>query len=260
MNLVWLDVSDNHFDGKLQDNIEKIIPKLEYLNLSHNHFEGNLPSLKGDLSNLWVLDLSFNNFYGEVPIELVANCTSCRILRVLDLSFNNFCGEIFSIHFNLSLHSLELQNNNFTGTLLVVPLKVGWLLNISNNHMTGTIPLWAVNRSTSPSRAVDLSNNFFEGQIPCGLPSSEIINISHNLLSGLLPFCLNLQDVGHLLLQGNKLTGSLPKAIMTLDNRDNRFIGSIPHEIDGLSNLKVLSFSGNHFSGVISKQLSQLKR
>ena len=89
MNLVWLDISNNHFDGKLQDNIEKIIPKLEYLNLSHNHFEGNLPSLKGDLSNLWVLDLSFNNFYGEVPIELVANCTSCRILRVLDLSFNN---------------------------------------------------------------------------------------------------------------------------------------------------------------------------
>ena len=232
MNLVWLDISNNHFDGKLQDNIEKIIPKLEYLNLSHNHFEGNLPSLKGDLSHLWVLDLSFNNF----------------------------CGEIFSIHFNLSLLSLELQNNNFTGTLPVVPLKVGWLLNISNNHMTGTIPLWVVNRSTSPSRAVDLSNNFFEGQIPCGLPSSEIINISHNLLSGLLPFCLNLQDVGHLLLQGNKLTGSLPKAIMTLDNRDNRFIGSIPHEIDGLTNLKVLSFSGNHFSGVISKQLCRLKR
>ena len=47
---------------------------------------------------------------------------------------------------------------------------------------------------------------------------------------------------------------------MTLDIRDNHFVGSIPDEIDGLSNLRVLSLSGNHFSGVISKRLCRLKR
>ncbi|XP_030968997.1 receptor-like protein 56 isoform X3 [Quercus lobata] len=263
MNLFSLDLSDNHFHGKLQENIGKRIPKLRYLNLSHNQFEGNLPSSIGDMSNLWFLDLSFNNFYGEVPMELVANCTSCGVLR---LSNNKFCGEIFSNHFNLSLISLELQNNNFSGTLPIVPLKVKSFLNISNNHMTGTIPLWIVNSSTSPRKeVVDLSNNFFEGQIPCGLASSDVINLSYNLLSGLLPSCLNLQDVVHLLLQGNKLTGSLPKTILnssslsTLDIKDNFFNGSIPDEIDGLSSLKVLSLSGNHFSGVISKRLCRLK-
>ena len=263
MNLRWLDLSDNHFDGKLQENIGKRIPKLETLNLSQNYFEGNLPSSIGDMSNLEILDLSFNNFSGEVPMELVANCTSCDILR---LSNNKFHGDIFSKHFKLSLTSLELQNNNFIGTLPVVPLKIQVVLNISNNHMTGTIPLWIVNFSTVPWKVLDLSSNSFEGQLPCGLASFRIINLSHNLLSGLLPSCLNLQYVEHLLLQGNKLTGSLPKAILnssslvTLDIRDNRFIGSIPDEIDGLSNLKVLSLSGNHFSGVISKQLCQLKR
>ena len=262
MNLRWLDVSDNHFDGKLHENIGKRIPNLEFLNLSRNQFEGNLPSSIGDMSNLRALDLSFNNFSGEVPMELVANCTSLVILR---LSNNNFLGEIFSKHFNLSPSSLELQNNNFTGILPVVPLKFLFLLNISNNHMTGTIPLWIVN-STSPGYVVDLSGNSFEGQIPCGLTSCHIINLSHNLLSGLLPSCLNLQGVKHVLLQGNKLTGSLPKTILnssslvTLDIRDNCFIGSIPDEIVGLSNLKVLLLSGNYFSGVISKQLCQLKR
>ncbi|KAK7835837.1 receptor-like protein 15, partial [Quercus suber] len=263
MNLRWLDLSENHFDGKLQENIGKWIPKLEYLNLSHNQFEGNLPPSIGDMSNLWVLDLSFNNFSGEVPMELVANYTS---LQVLSLSNNNFHGEIFSKPFNLFLLSLELQNNNFTGALPVVHLKVYRGLNISNNHMTGTIPQWIVNRSTSPKFFVDLSSNSFEGQIPCGLASSDTINLSHNLLSGLLPSCLNLQDVRHLLLEGNKLTGSLPKAILnssslvTLDIGDNRFTGSIPDEIVGLSNLRLLSLSGNHFSGVISKQLCRLKR
>nr|XP_023914130.1 probable LRR receptor-like serine/threonine-protein kinase At4g36180 [Quercus suber] len=262
MNLRRLDVSDNHFAGKLQENIGKRIPKLETLNLSRNYFEGNLPSSIGDISNLVILDLSFNSFYGEAPLELVANCTSLEILR---LSNNKFHGEIFSKHFNLPLASLELQNNNFTGTLPVVPLKIQVVLNISNNHMTGTIPLWIVNFSTITWKVVDLSSNSFEGQIPCGLASFRIINLSHNLLSGFLPSCLNLQNVEHLLLEGNKLTGSLPKAIfnssslVTLDIRDNRFSGSIPDEIDGLSNLIVLSLSGNHFSGVISKQLCRLK-
>uniref|UniRef100_A0A7N2LNG9 Leucine-rich repeat-containing N-terminal plant-type domain-containing protein n=2 Tax=Quercus lobata TaxID=97700 RepID=A0A7N2LNG9_QUELO len=263
MNLRWLDLSDNHFDGKLQENIGKRIPKITYLNISQNQFEGNLPSSIGDMSNLWLLDLSFNNFSGEVPMELVAKCTFLKFLR---LSNNNFHGEIFSKHFNLSLYSLELQNNNFTGTLPVVPLNVWMALNIRNNHMTGTIPLWIVNQSMSPWGVVDLSSNSFEGRIPCGLPSSRIINLSHNLFSGSLPSCLNLWDVRHLLLEGNKLTGSLPKAIlnssslMTLDIRDNRFIGSIPDEIVGLSELKVLSLSGNYFSGVILKRLCQLKR
>ncbi|KAL4625741.1 hypothetical protein ACB092_05G046800 [Castanea dentata] len=208
MNLGWLDLSDNHFDGKLQEDIGKRIPKIEYLNLSRNQFEGNLPSSISDMSNLWVLDLSFNNFSGELPVDLVANCTSLDVLR---LSNNNFHGEIFSKHFNLSLVAIELQNNKFTGTLPVVPLKVQLLLHISNNHMTGTIPLWIVNRSMAPRYVVDLSSNSFEGQIPCGLTSSDIINLSNNLLSGLLPSCLNLWDVRHVLLQGNKLTGSLPK-------------------------------------------------
>ena len=153
MNLRWLDVSDNHFDGKLQENIGKWIPKLEYLNLSQNQFEGNLPSSIGDMSNLWALDLSFNHFSREVPMELITNCISLDFLR---LSNNNFHGEIFSKHFNLSLDSLELQNNNFTGTLPPVPLNVLLSLNISNNHLIGTIPLWIVNRSTSPIRVVDL--------------------------------------------------------------------------------------------------------
>ena len=143
-------------------------------------------------------------------MDLVANCTSLHILR---LSNNNFHGEIFSKYFNLNLISLELQNNNFTGTLPVVPLKIQAVLNISNNHLTGTIPLWIVNRSTSPSAVVDLSSNSFEGQIPCGTTSSYIINLSHNLLSRFLPSCLNLRDVRHLLLKGNKLMGSLPKVL-----------------------------------------------
>ena len=122
MDLRWLDVSDNNFDGQLQENIRNMIPNLEYLNLSQNHFDGKFPAASiGDLSNLKKLDFSFNNFLGELPMELFANCTSLDNLRLFN---NSFYGEIFSKHFNLSLFYLGLSNNHFTGTLPVVPLRI----------------------------------------------------------------------------------------------------------------------------------------
>ena len=51
MDLRWLDVSDNNLDWRIQENIGKIILKLEYLNLSRNYFEGDLPSSIGNMSN-----------------------------------------------------------------------------------------------------------------------------------------------------------------------------------------------------------------
>ncbi|KAL0010111.1 hypothetical protein SO802_005219 [Lithocarpus litseifolius] len=253
-----LPVQGNHLDGQLQENISKVITNLEYLNLSQNNFEGNLPSSIGDISNLQRLDLTFNNFSGQVPLELVTNCTSLIILR---LSNNNFHGEFFSKHFNQSFFSLELKDNHFAGTIPKAPLSF-CILDISNNHMSGIIPLWMGNDIVTLSGIIDLSNNFFEGQLPCELGSFEMIHLSHNLLLGLLPSCLNLQNVKHLIERRNYLTGiSLPKVVLnslsllTLDIRDNRFFGSIPKEIDRLSNLRVLLLSGNHFSGMIPKKL-----
>ena len=261
MNLLRLDVSDNNFDGQLQENIGKIIPKLRNLNLFRNHFEGNLPSSIGDISNLEELDLSFNDFSGEIPMELVANCTFLRTLR---LSNNNFHGNFFSKNFNLSmLDFLALENNQFTGTLPVVSPSIWAVLDISNNYMSGIIPVWVIN--DTPLGILNLSNNFFEGHIPCGISSASVINLSHNFLTRLRS-CWNLQNVKHVLLSGNKLTGSLPKAILnsssllTLDVRDNSFFGNIPKEIERLSNLRVLILSDNHFSGMIPKQLCRLKK
>ena len=63
----------------------------------------------GDLERL---DFSNNNFSREVPKELVGNSTQ---LIVLKLSNNHFHDEIFFEHSSTGI--LELNNNNFTGTL-----------------------------------------------------------------------------------------------------------------------------------------------
>jgi Leucine-rich repeat (LRR) protein len=263
-SILKMDISDNCLDGQLQENIGKITPYVKYLKLSRNHFEGYLLSSIGEMSHLEDLDLSFNNFSGELPAEFFANCTSLAILKLCN---NRFNGEFFSKHFKLRyLSILILNNNQFTGTLPAIPLQWDLLfLDISNNMMSGTIPGWMVNMTRLVT--VDVSNNSFEGQIPCVLLKFfGFLDFSHNSLSGSLPSCLNLQGVNHLLLQGNKLTGPIPKVIFnssflyTLDLRDNSFSGSIPVEIGALSNLRILLLRGNNFGGIIPNQLCWLNK
>ncbi|KAG6621626.1 hypothetical protein I3842_Q015300 [Carya illinoinensis] len=259
----WMDVSGNHLDGRLQENIGKIMPNLRVLNISRNHFEGDLPSSIGDMSSLKVLDLSFNRFSGRVPTELVSKCTT---LIVLNLQNNNFQGEIFSKHFKLSaLMILQLNSNQFTGTLSSVlsTLREMYLFDIGNNSMSGTISSWIGNITTSRGALV-MNNNFFEGHIPCGLHSTFLLDLSHNSLSGPLPSCLDAQSI--ILLKGNKLTGSIPKALfhssslMTLDVRENNLSGTLLVEISTFSDLRILLLGGNNFSGMIPIQVYLLKK
>uniref|UniRef100_A0A7N2LNJ1 Leucine-rich repeat-containing N-terminal plant-type domain-containing protein n=1 Tax=Quercus lobata TaxID=97700 RepID=A0A7N2LNJ1_QUELO len=267
-NLSWLDFSYNNFHGQLQENIGKMIPNLQYLNISQNHFEGFLPSSIGDMSNLEKLDLSNNNFSGEVPMKLVANCTS---LVVLKLSYNKFHGEIFSKgfrYFNSSLRILELKNNQLTGTLPTMVPATGsrlGLLDISHNGFSGLIPRWLAG-NLRYAWSADMSNNFFEGPIPCEMHAFILIDLSHNLLSEWSPSCVDLYTIQHLFLQGNKLTGSLPKLsfnfsfhLVTLDIRDNKLSGRIPNAVGVLPNLRILLLSGNNFSGMIPNKLCWLK-
>ena len=170
--LHWLDVSENDLDGELQENIGKMIPELKCLNVSGNHIEGNLPSSIGDMSNLNQLDFSFNNFSGEVPVISFANQTT---LELLSLSNNNFHGEIFSKLANLStVGLLKLNNNHFKGTL---PFIRSLVIDISNNYMLGMIPEWIGNSTLNTPSILFMSDNLFEGRVPCELGQYFIIDL-----------------------------------------------------------------------------------
>ncbi|XP_022723783.1 brassinosteroid LRR receptor kinase BRL3-like [Durio zibethinus] len=263
INTVMMDVSGNQIHG-IPENIGKILLQLEYLDLSRNTFEQDIPSSIGDMRNLQVLDLSYNNFSGEIPKELIAGCSD---LHILILSGNKLHGQIFPALYNLSqLGVLQLKDNYFCGNLSNVKADgVGklYLLDIGYNFLTGNIGSWIGNETYLD--ILVMRNNYLEGQFQCeGLSRSVYyLDLSHNLLSGTLPFCYRLQ---HLHLQGNKFSGLISETFLNtshlsvLNLRDNNLSGIIPDMIGSLNGLRVLLLSGNLLTGLIPKQFCQLKQ
>ena len=68
------------------------------------------PNSIAHMSQLLILDLSNNNFSGELPTQLLSNCTNLVILKLND---NQLQGEIVPEHMNLTnLESLDVSNNS----------------------------------------------------------------------------------------------------------------------------------------------------
>ncbi|KAL0012857.1 hypothetical protein SO802_007965 [Lithocarpus litseifolius] len=257
----WMDVSSNQLSGQLQGNIGNVLPNAWHLKLSNNTLNGSLPSSIGNMSLLRAFSVSINNFFGEVPKELLAGCSK---LITMELSNNNFDGHLLSSDFNLTmLQALIINDNSFSGAMSNELSQWPYysFLDVSNNNMSGKIPTWICNQTYISSLL--LGNNYFEGEIVCKTVPFVNLDISHNFLSGSLP-SWSSNYLQYLNLKENKFSGSIPEAflniseIVTLDISDNKLSGIIPSAIGKLSYLRILLLRGNRLNGTMPTQLCQL--
>ncbi|KAG8499410.1 hypothetical protein CXB51_005919 [Gossypium anomalum] len=262
--LVFLSLSNNSLSGTIPSWLFNL-PNLGYLDLSFNRLQGVIPPsiklksffmqttlilrnnlLQGlipqQLENIQALDLSANNFTGNVPAEV-----GLGNIRYLALSDNKLSGRIpISLcQENCELMLLDLSNNNLFGT---IPTSFGncsslVYLNLGSNNLTGVIPeeLQGAKRLSF----LNVSGNHFDGPFPSVVRRLErisVIDMGNNKLSGKIPeFIGDLKDLRILLLEFNS------------------FNGSIPEEINALESLQFIGFSNNQLSGPIPEKLSGLK-
>ncbi|KAI8570869.1 hypothetical protein RHMOL_Rhmol01G0071300 [Rhododendron molle] len=95
--------------------------------------------LKYILTILTTIDLSYNNFRGEIPSDI----GKLQGLRLLNLSHNSLSGHLPSLlRYITMLESLDLSSNQLTGKIPreLTSLTFLAVLNFSKNHLVGPIP------------------------------------------------------------------------------------------------------------------------
>ncbi|XP_076942295.1 uncharacterized protein LOC143612120 [Bidens hawaiensis] len=275
-----LDLSNNGFEGQIPSCIFKLA-SLSTLTLSSNKFSGRVELDKfAKLTDLYSLDLSYNNLevivspnfslLSKVNSIMLASCKLNKIpdlknqikMLMLDLSDNQLSGEIPNWIWELGngyLRFLNMSHNKFTS--LQKPYTFPFLLDVldlNSNQLEGDIPV--------PPRRVyilDYSNNNFKYSIPVNfgnvLKSTLFFSIANNKLVGGIPESIrNATSMRDLNLSGNALTGPIPlighfKDLQSLDLSVNKLSGSIPEELTNLTMLSFLNVSYNHLSGRIQR-------
>ncbi|XP_073006786.1 receptor-like protein EIX2 [Typha latifolia] len=270
IELKYLLLSNNLISGTIPSSLCDQLQSLEALDLSNNHLSGQLPECwtsgnsfraKSDWrdvgSNLTIIHFRNNRLSGKFPLFF----RGCQYLSFLDLSYNNFTGNL-PIWIGTRLPNLVfllLKSNMFSGHIPIKLSKLDHLqiLDLAHNNLSGTIAPSLVNFKAmtliSPSifNDIDYYNDFFSLFV---ITKGQILEYQSDKIF----FILSLD------LSGNSLTGEIPKqvgALAGLKNLNlsaNRLTGNIPETMNGLRSLESLDLSNNELFGEIPSTLSAL--
>ncbi|KAL7174953.1 hypothetical protein ACSBR2_028706 [Camellia fascicularis] len=230
MILDELELASMDLGGRLPTSIGQLVGNLTSLLLQENKIKGSIPPTLVNLTQLTVLNLTYNLLSGTIPT---------KINFLLDLNHNLFTGVIPpSLGQCTDISKLDLSYNKLTGN---IPPEISGLqeirifLNLSHNHLEGPLPIEL--RKLENVQEIDLSSNNLTGSIFPYISSCialSMINFSHNFLQGEL-----LETLGDL------------NILETFDVSRNFLSRTIPTSIYKIYKITFLNLSFNNFTGII---------
>ncbi|KAI3719763.1 hypothetical protein L6452_20667 [Arctium lappa] len=179
----------------------KGLTQLQLLDLSWNHLEGSIPPYLGDFRSLFYLDLSNNSLSGVIP----KNLTQLQSLSLWDVSIEEGSPDFpFFRRPNMSNRGSALQYNQI--------MSFPPLLDLSNNFLNGSI--WPEFGNLKRLHVLNLKHNGLSGGIPSslsGMTSIEMLDLSYNNLTGTIPPSLvDLSFLSKFSVAYNNLSGLIP--------------------------------------------------
>ncbi|XVE75486.1 hypothetical protein DITRI_Ditri12bG0097600 [Diplodiscus trichospermus] len=242
--LTYLDLSDNDFgETQIPTWFWNLSSKLYYLNISRNQFQGTISDLITMIHTSVVIDVSSNNFRGQLP----------RLSpKVITMDFSN--------------NSMSGSTSHFFCYKLDEPMNLE-VLNLGFNLLSGEVPdCW---NKFPRLVGIKFCNNNFSGKIPSSLgtlTSLQSLHMRNNSLVGEIPS--SLKDCTELLtvdFGDNQLSGDISpwmgeklSKLIILSLHTNKFNGAIPKELCALPSLQILDLSHNKLSSDIPRCISNL--
>ncbi|KAL3679181.1 hypothetical protein R1sor_022137 [Riccia sorocarpa] len=257
----------NSLKGTIAIDLGAAFPSLTWLDFSRNHLSGPFPSSILNCTQLELLRLYWNNFTGELDVDL----SKLPNLRTLHLSTNKFSGTLAKLNLRnaTNLEYLDLSNNSLTGSIpdysssdtILPSMKI---LTFRSNHLSGEIPDWMW--KLPKLQVLDLSRNNFSGALPSDW--TRLVALTNSSITG-----TKKPDIS----DGNPLrTVTYEQTLVTLKNRpldetyifgyytiidlsNNSLVGVIPQGVEELQGLRALYLTGNNLNGEIPVSLVQMK-
>ncbi|KAK6802784.1 hypothetical protein RDI58_000567 [Solanum bulbocastanum] len=208
INCKYLEIFDLG-NNELNDTFPKwlgALPHLQILNVRSNKLHGPINDARtaNFFAKILVIDLSSNEFSGDLPVCLFENFKAMKMIGE-NSGTPEYVAETYSTLYTNSLIVttkgldlelpqvlttdiiIDLSRNRFEGS---IPSIIGDLiglrtLNFSHNNLKGHIPTSMQHLSVLES--LDLSSNKIGGETPqqlASLTSLEVLNLSHNHLVG----------------------------------------------------------------------------
>nr|GMD72215.1 LRR receptor-like serine/threonine-protein kinase GSO1 [Ipomoea batatas] len=289
MSLKVISLSECGLSGTLPNQGWCELKNIQELRLSGNELNGVLPPCLGNLTSLRLIDLSSNQFFGNIAISPLSRLTSLESLTISNNQFQvPFSFESFSNHSNLkfifaanneviletssknSVPSFKLEFfslSNCVGQYHRLPsfllhqnqLRI---IDLTRNNVGGDFPNWLLENNTK-LEGFYMGGNAFKGYLKFPKkPNFHIgtIDISGNNISGQIPNDINIffPNIVVLNMSGNNLVGSLPSSFWDLnsleylDLSNNNLMGELPQKLATCCySLQFLKLSNNKFQGQI---------
>ncbi|KAL8254332.1 hypothetical protein R6Q59_032553 [Mikania micrantha] len=194
------------------------LTQLQLLDFSFNHLTGMIPAYLGGFESLFYLDLSNNSLSGEIP----KNLTQLQSMISRNISFEEPSPDFpfFKMNGNLSGRGSILQYKQI--------IRFPPLLDLSSNHLTG--PIWWEFGNLKKLHVLDLKDNRLSGSIPASLSRMkdiETLDLSHNNLTGTIPTSLvKLNFLSKFSAAYNNLKGVIPNGGQFLTFSNSSFEGN----------------------------------
>ncbi|KAJ0666556.1 putative non-specific serine/threonine protein kinase [Helianthus annuus] len=178
------------------------LTQMQLLDLSWNDLTGTIPAYLGDFKSLFYLDLSNNSLSGEIPKSL----TQLPSLISRDISLEEPA---------LDFPFFKKQNTSYTtdrGLQYRQIMSFRPSIDLSGNHLTG--PIWPEFGGLKKLHVLDLRKNNLSGTIPSslsGMRNIETLDLSYNSLTGTIPPSLvRLSFLSKFSVAFNNLSGIVP--------------------------------------------------